>query len=170
METVISFADSVFGITADEISTHHMLSRSVVIFIIGIALVRMGNKRFVGKMTAFDFIIAIIIGSLLSRAITEIELFLRVIPACLLLILMHRFFSFISAKYENFGSLIKGKERVVVKDGEILKEELYKSNLSEQDLIQSLRLNVEITDIEKVKIARLERNGEISFILKEDEE
>lgn len=170
MEALISFADSVFGVTADEISTHHILSRSVVIYIIGIALVRLGNKRFVGKMTAFDFIIAIIIGSLLSRAITEIELFLKVIPGCLLLILMHRLFSFLSAKHEHFGSLIKGKERIVVENGEILKDELYKSNLSEHDLIQSLRLNAQITDIGKVKIARLERNGDISFILKEGEE
>lgn len=167
MENIISFLDTVFGIETEEITTLHVLARAFVIYIVGILLIRLGNKRFVGKMTAFDIIIAIIIGSLLSRAITNTNLFLKVLPACLLLILMHRLFSYIASFSEKFGNLIKGHEQVIVEDGEILWKAMKKSHLSEQDLRQTLRLNTNSANLKKIKIARLERNGDISFIFKQ---
>ncbi|WP_372916821.1 DUF421 domain-containing protein [Salegentibacter sp.] len=169
MEDILTFLDSLFGIEADELETVHVLSRTVVIYIVGIALVRIGNKRFVEKMTAFDFILSIIIGSLLSRAITRSDLFFKLILATLLLILIHWVFSILSVKFTRFGNLIKGAEKIVVEDGEIKWEALKSSHLSEQDLIQSLRLNTNSGDITKVKIARLERNGDISFVLKKEQ-
>lgn len=166
MENITSLLDTVFGIETEDITTLHILARAFVIYITGIILIRVGNKRFVGKMTAFDIIIAIIIGSLLSRAITNIDLFLKVLPACLLLILMHRLFSYVAAFSDTFGNVVKGHEQVLVKDGEILWKAMKKRNLSEQDLMQTLRLNTNSADIKKIKIARLERNGDISFIFK----
>lgn len=170
METIISFLDKVFGIETEEITTLQLLARAFVIYIIGIFLVRLGDKRFVGKMTAFDIIIAIVIGSLLSRAITNTNLFLKVLPACLMLILMHRLFSYIASFSDKFGNLIKGNERVIVEDGEILWKAMKKSHLSEQDLMQTLRLNTNSANLKKTKIARLERNGDISFIFKNDQD
>lgn len=169
MEEILTFFDSIFGIEADKLKTIHVLSRTAVIYIVGIALVRIGNKRFVGKMTAFDFILAIIIGSLLSRAITRSDLFFKLILASLLLILIHWLFSILSVKFTRFGDLIKGTEKIVVQNGEINWKALKSSHLSEQDLIQSLRLNTNSGDITRVKIARLERNGDISFVLKREQ-
>ena len=168
MEEILSFLDSIFGIEADKLKTVHVLSRTVVIYIVGIALVRIGSKRFVGKMTAFDFILAIIIGSLLSRAITRSDLFLKLILSALLLIIIHWIFSILSVKFTRFGDVIKGTEKIIVENGEIKWEALKSSNLSEHDLIQSLRLNTNSGNIKNVKIARLERNGEISFVLKNE--
>lgn len=169
MEDFLSISKSILGIDANELSVFHILTRCIFIYIIGIALVRLGNKRFIGKMTAFDIIIAIIIGSLLSRTITEADLFFETLAACLLLILVHRLFSLIAAYSDRFGDWIKGNERVVVQDGEILWDALHKSNLSRQDLMQTLRLNARVSDVKNVQIARLERNGDISVILKNEE-
>jgi uncharacterized membrane protein YcaP (DUF421 family) len=169
MEDFIVNYKSVLGIEADELSVLQILTRCIFIYVIGIALVRLGNKRFIGKMTAFDIIIAIIIGSLLSRTITEKDLFFETLAACLLLILVHRLFSLIAAYSDRFGDWIKGHERVVVQDGEILWDALHKSNLSKQDLMQTLRLNARVSDITNVQIARLERNGDISIILKNED-
>jgi len=168
MEPLISFGKSILGIGVDELSTLQILARCLAIYIIGIALVRMGNKRFIGKMTAFDTIIAIIIGSLLSRAITETDLFLKILAACLLLILLHRSFSLVASYSDRFGDWIKGHDRIVVQDGEILWDAMHKSNLSRQDLMQTLRLNAQVSEVNKVKTARLERNGDISVILADD--
>lgn len=164
MDQMISLFEEIFGLNADELSTGHILVRCVFIYILGIALVRLGNKRFVGRMSAFDFLLAIIIGSMLSRAITSSTQFFSILAACLLLILLHRTFSTIAARSDKFGNWIKGSERLIVKDGEILWKEMRKSNLSEQDLIQNLRLNGNTADVKEVKEARLERNGDISVI------
>lgn len=167
MEEIFAFIDRIFGLDADELTIWHVLIRCLFIYIIGIILVRLGNKRFVGKMSAFDIMLAIIIGSMLSRAITSDRQFFSIIAACLLLILLHRSFSKIAAYSDGFGSWIKGSERLIVKDGEILWEEMHKSNLSEKDLMQNLRLNGNVSDVKNVKEARLERNGDISVIKKE---
>ena len=166
MENITALLDSIFGIETEDLTTLHVLSRAFVIYIIGIILVRLSNKRFVDKLTAFDIIIAIITGSLLSRANTNTNLFLKVLPACLLLILMHRLLSYIASFSDKFGNLVKGHERVLVEDGEILWKAMERSHLSEQDLIQTLRLNTHSENIKKIKVARLERNGDISFIFK----
>src|SRR5690606_7167727 len=168
MEIITSFFEKALGLNVEELSTLHILVRCIFIYLIGIGLVRLGNKRFVGKMSAFDFILAIIIGSLLSRAITSENHFFSLLGASLLLILFHRGFSYVAARSDKFGNLIKGSERVIVKDGEILWDAMRRSNLSRQDLMQNLRLNARVENVEKVKEARLERNGDISIIVKDE--
>lgn len=170
MGEILSFFESLFGIGADELKIMHVLSRTVVIYLVGIVLVRIGNTRFVGKMTAFDFILAIIIGSLLSRAITRADLFLKIISATLLLIFLHWFFAILAVKFSGFGDLIKGSGKILVENGEIKWKALKKSHLSEEDLNQALRLKTNESNFSKIKTARLERNGEISFEYKSDAE
>lgn len=166
MEEIKHFFIELFGINTSNITFLQMLARSFFVFFIGILLVRYGKKRFVGKMTAFDFILAIMIGSLLSRSITKEKYFLEILGSSFLLISLHRIISFISSKSSKSAEFFKGKERVLLRNGRINWEQMKKSDLSEQDLTQALRLNGNTDQIEKVKIAILERNGDISFVMK----
>lgn len=168
MQSLLDVLKSLVGIGADELSVFQILVRCVLIYVIGIALVRMGKKRFLGKIAAFDTVLAIIIGSLLSRAITDTNYFLKILAACLLLILLHRVFSLVAAYSDEFGNLIKGHDRVILRDGELLWDAMKKSNLSEQDVMQSLRLNAKTEDVSKIKMARIERNGDISVIMEKE--
>ncbi len=117
-------------------------------------------------MTAFDFILAIMIGSLLSRAITNDQYFLQIIAVSIFLILLHNLVSYISAQSNMSSELIKGKVRVFIKGGEIDWEAIKKADLTEHDLIQALRLSSNTTDLSKVEEGRMERNGDLSFVLK----
>lgn len=168
MTDIVSTFESAIGSGEDTLSIFHILLRCIIIYIIGIALVKIGKKRFLGKFAAFDTILAIIIGSLLSRAITQPDYFLEILAACLLLILIHRAFAMLAAYTSWFGNWIKGDDRVILKDGEVLWDAMKKSGLSEQDLIQSLRLNAHTMEVSKIKTARLERNGDISVIMRDD--
>lgn len=169
METVFEFFDTVFGLTTNDLTTAHVVARTLLVFLYGIALVRLGKKRFIGKLSAFDMILAVTIGSLLSRAITLKDLFLEILVACLFLVLLHRLFSFVTARSDVFGSLIKGNSSVLIEDGEVLWDAVRKSDLSEHDFNQSIRLNSGVSDMSRIKIARMERNGDISIILKDKE-
>jgi uncharacterized membrane protein YcaP (DUF421 family) len=104
----------------------------------------------------------------LIRAINDTDYFLKIMAACLLLILLHRLFSLVAGYSDQFGDFIKGHDRVIIRNGELLHKAMRKSNLSEHDVMQSLRLNAHTEDIGKVKIARMERNGDISVIMKEE--
>jgi uncharacterized membrane protein YcaP (DUF421 family) len=169
MQSLLEISNKLVGIGEDSLSVWHILVRCCLIYIIGIALVRIGKKRFLGKIAAFDTVLAIIIGSLLSKAITDADYFLKIVIACLSLILLHRFFSLVAAYSDHFGNWVKGHERVILKDGELLRDAMRKSSLSNQDVMQSLRLNANTEDVSKIKIARIERNGDISIIMKKED-
>ncbi len=166
MDSLFFYLDQIFNIYSDSISTLQMLARGLVVFIIGITLVRVGKRRFVSKMTAFDFILAIMIGSLLSRAITKEKYFLEILAVSALLIMLHRLVSYISMKSYKSSELIKGKTRIFIKIGKINWKTIKKADLTEHDLLQALRLNTNTTDLSNVEECRMERNGDISFILK----
>lgn len=58
------------GLDGDELSLRHTALRAVVVYVAALITVRLGEKRFFGKNTAFDVILGIIFDSVVSRAIT----------------------------------------------------------------------------------------------------
>jgi uncharacterized membrane protein YcaP (DUF421 family) len=152
------------GTEAFDLTMWQMAIRAVIIYLVLIALVRIGEKRFLGKHTAVDIILAIVIGSVLSRGINSSAPLFKTIVAGGVLVAMHWSFSAIAFRYSRFGDLVKGTQRQLIKDGEIQWDAMRKSHISEHDLIQSLRLNGGHADPSRVKQAVLERNGDISLI------
>lgn len=157
------------GSADGDLAVPEMALRAVVIYLSAVVLVRIGQKRFMGKNTAFDMILGIILGSVLSRAITGNAPFVPTLAAGAVLVGLHWLFSVISFHSHLFGSFIKGGERLLIKDGEILWDNMRKSHLSRKDLEMALRSTGRVTDAAGVKLAHFERSGDISVILRERE-
>lgn len=164
LDEVAIGAGRVLGLTADDLTTGHMVARAVVVFVFAVVIVRLGKKRFIGENTAFDVILGVMLGSIISRAITGQSPFVPTLVAALVLVGLHWVFSQISVRWEAFGGLIKGNTRILVQDGKVDWKAMRRSNISQNDLLEALRLKAHLSDWEKVKEARLERNGEISVI------
>jgi uncharacterized membrane protein YcaP (DUF421 family) len=165
METLWSGTNWALGLDADNLSVWQMGFRAVLVYVIGIALVRIGEKRFIGKFAAFDVIMGIMIGSILSRAITTAPDFFPTLAAALVLILMHYAFAALAFHSEWFGDLVKGSARTLVIEGRIQWEAMSAGHISEKDLMSALRENGKANDLSRVKLARLERSGNISVLL-----
>jgi uncharacterized membrane protein YcaP (DUF421 family) len=131
-----------------------------------VLLVRLGNKRFMGKGSAFDMVLAIILGSVASRAITGNAPFIPALAASMALVALHWLFATLAFHLEHVGPLLKGKVRLLVKDGEFQIDALRRSHITENDLLEALRVQTQSTDVHQVKEARLERNGKLSFVLR----
>ncbi len=58
------------GRNPQTIAWWQMASRAVLVFVYLLALVRVGMRRVFGRFTSFDIVIAILLGSILSRALT----------------------------------------------------------------------------------------------------
>ncbi|PYJ10092.1 MAG: DUF421 domain-containing protein [Verrucomicrobia bacterium] len=140
--------------------------RALFIFIIGLALVRIGDRRSLSEKTAFDAIFIVLIGSILSRAINGTAPFVTTIAAGVVLMLIHRACAFGACKSHAFGKLIKGRPVTLVRNGEIDRGEMRRALVSDHDLEEDLRLDAQIEGVSDIKIARLERSGDISFIKK----
>ena len=157
------------GLEAERLTLWHMALRAVVVYVAALIMVRLGEKRFFGKNSAFDIILGIVFGSVVSRAINGTAEFFPTLGAGLALIGLHWLFAFVAFRHSRFGTLIKGSPRTLVEDGKILWDALRASDLSEDDLRSALRLQANLENLEEIRQARLERSGNISVIKKASE-
>jgi uncharacterized membrane protein YcaP (DUF421 family) len=152
---------------ATELTLLQTSLRGFIIFIIGLALVRIGDRRSLAEKTAFDAIFIVLIGSMLSRAINGAAPFLTTIGAGIALMIIHRAFAFGACKSHWFGKLIKGQPVTLVRNGEIDWRRMKHSLVSKHDFEEDLRLDAKTEDVSTIQLARLERSGDISFIKRE---
>ncbi len=154
---------------AFDLEVFEMVLRAVVVYLFAVLAVRLGHKRFMGQTTAFDLILGIILGSVVSRAITGQSPFVATLCAAVALIVCHWMFAFLTFHFELLGPWIKGKPRLLVRDGKIDTRNMRKSLIGQRDLDEALRLRGQSSAINRVLLAHLERSGVISIILKERE-
>jgi len=166
MNALHDFMSSLFGADGQptDLSFLQMGLRGVVVFLAGLGLVRISDRRSLAEKTAFDIIFLILIGSILSRAINGTAPFFVTIGAATVLMVMHRVFSFAASRSHRFGVVIKGEAYTLIRDGRRDRKMMARCLVSEHDLEEDLRLHAQTDDISKIRLARLERSGDISFV------
>ena len=140
--------------------------RGILVFIIALVMVRMGDKRFLSKKTAFDAILGIILASMLARAVNGSSAFWPTLGGGFVLVGLHRLIAFASRRWHAFGKLVKGTSDLVVRDGQLVEAGMRKNDLSEHDLQEDMRLHGQLDDVSKIKSAYAERDGHISIVPK----
>lgn len=139
--------------------------RAVLIYAFALVLVRVGEKRALGKTTALDVVVAVMLGSVVSRGITSVGLAVALVGAAML-VFLHWLLSVMTFHSDRLGTLLKGSPRVLVENGEIDWSAMKKSHISRDDLLAALRADSQLDDVAAVRVARLERSGQISALEK----
>ncbi len=152
------------GGDADEnqLAIGQMIVRAIIVFISALIIVRIGKRRFMGGFTAFDTIMGVIIGSVLSRAINGSARLTETLAATLALVCLHWLFATLSFYSETFSGWLKGAKRELIKDGEVQWKAMRKSAIGKDDLMQAIRQTGGVESFEQVKSACLERGGLIT--------
>lgn len=145
-----------------------MSIRAVAIFIIALVLLRFSGRRSYGMKTPFDNVIFILLGAILSRAVTGVSPFFSTIAATTSIVLLYRLFAWIGLHSGAFGKIVKGDSKILYKDGELMRENMNSCFISERDLMEGIRMNSNIDSLDKIKEVYIERCGRISVIKKEE--
>ena len=82
------------------------------------------------------------------------------------LVVLHRIFAHLAYYSHGFGILVKGKPDTIVRDGECDFPVMRRNHVSTHDLEEDMRLSAHTDDLSKIRLARVERSGDISFIKK----
>src|ERR1044071_6421127 len=151
------------GLESKEIGALQRGLRAVVVYIVTVAMVRLAKKRFMGRTTAFDVILGIMLGSIVSRAVTGNAPFFPALAATAALLAMHWLFSMLAVRWHRFGTLIKGQPRLLVENGEVDRLSMKAAHMSDHDLWEDLR-GKSVSDLKQVAAARLERSGQLSVL------
>ncbi len=153
------------GSESGDLNALQMALRAAVLYCATVVIVRLGKKRFMSKATAFDVILGIILGSIISRAVTGNAPLLPSLAAAMVLMAMHWLFSWIALYSRLFGVAVKGRSRTLIRDGIVDEVALARAHMTTHDLEEDLR-SQGVADAAKVKEARLERSGVLSVIKK----
>ncbi|MFN2542695.1 MAG: DUF421 domain-containing protein [Chthoniobacterales bacterium] len=166
MNTFYDFVGPLLGLGLEpqQLSFTQMSLRGVIIFLLTLVMVRMSSKRSLAEKTAFDVILLVILASVLSRAINGTAGFFTSIGCSFVLVFLHRIFAWIACRSHAFGNIIKGCPSVIVENGQPIWSVMRRNQISQHDLEEDLRLAAQTEELSKIKVARLERSGDISFI------
>ena len=164
---MVDFVNEALGLDAEKLGVVQMALRALIVYFVALAFVRIGDKRFLGKNTAFDVVIGIMFGSIMSRAVTTAEEFLPIIAAGGVLVALHFLVALVTFRSDDIGTLVKGQERTLVRDGTVDWAAMATSHVTTRDLEGALRSQGKTEDIADVRLATLERSGDISVIPRE---
>jgi uncharacterized membrane protein YcaP (DUF421 family) len=151
------------GLESRDINVVQMGLRAAVIYVATVLLVRLGKKRFMGRATAFDVILGVMLGSIVSRAITGNAPLGPALAAAAVLVALHWVFSAVALHWHWFGHAIKGEPRLLIENGKVDAREMRKAHMSDRDLWEDLR-GKGVSRLEEVADGRLERNGGLSVL------
>lgn len=159
LETILGLAVDPKNLTFLQISL-----RGVLVFLAALVMVRISDRRFMPKKTAFDAILVFMLASMLARAINGSAAFFPTLGGGFVLIFFHRLIAKLAYRWHGFGKLVKGSDDVLISNGKVIQENMEKNDVTDRDLHEELRLNGHVNSADDVQEARMERSGEISVV------
>ena len=154
------------GVEPKDLTFIQISLRGIIVFLVTLITMRLGHKRSLSRKTPFDAVLLVILAAVLSRAINGSAAFFATLGGGVVLVVLHRIFAHLAYYSHGFGILVKGKPDTIVRDGECDFEMMRRNHVSIHDLQEDMHLNGHIDDLSKVRLARVERSGDISFIKK----
>ena len=136
--------------------------RTLVLYILLIAVIRMMGKRQVGQMEPSEFVVTMLVANLASIPMQDsgIPLFSGIVPIVTVLG-VELLLSSLSIKSIRFRRLLCGKPVILIENGNILQQNLRSTRVTLDELTGHLR-EKDVLDIRAVQYAILETNGNLS--------
>ena len=133
-----------------------------------VILLRLSGKRTFTRMTAFDFVIAITIGSAFGRILTaETVSISESIVAFLLLISLQLIFSFFEVRSKTFKRWTTPRPTLLFYNGEFLEKNMRKTRIRKDELLSAIRRK-SFGSLDEVRAVVFETNGSFSVVKKSD--
>lgn len=148
-----------------DLTPAQMTCRAIAIFVIALALIRVAGRRSFGMQSAFDNVITLLLGAVLSRAVVGASPFGATIAAAGAIVLLHRVFAWLAVRSHGFGYLLKGDPIPVYENGAVIPANLYRSLISRRDLSEEIRIHLHRDSFAGIDRIVVERNGEVGFVM-----
>jgi uncharacterized membrane protein YcaP (DUF421 family) len=145
-----------------------LAARAAVMFFIALILVRISGMRAFGKGNAYDTIITILIGGILSRGVIGATPFLSTVAGGLVIVLLHRSIAWATLRSIRFSKLVSGKKVLLYEHGHFIAKNLDKAFVTEDDVMEELRIKVQLGNLDSIDKVYYEKTGEIGFVKKEN--
>ncbi|APM37919.1 DUF421 domain-containing protein [Clostridium kluyveri] len=143
-----------------------IILRSVSTYIILLTLGRIIGRKLISRITFYDFIVGVALGSIAVRIAlgSQESPFLAAISVIVITILVV-ITDYLSIKSFKFRTLIDGRPVILISNGKVLDYNLKKMKIAINELMMQLR-EKDIFNIEDVEFAVIENDGELTVLPK----
>ena len=141
-------------------------ARGLLVYVLMLVVIRILGKRTVGNFTAFDFLVALMLGEVVDEIIYGDVSIAQGVVAILVVASAKYITAWISYFDHGLNSVLEGKPSEIVKNGELVRKGLRAELMNEKEVFAALRLQG-VSDMREVKVAVMEVDGEVS-VIKED--
>ncbi|MGN0063025.1 MAG: DUF421 domain-containing protein [Nocardioides sp.] len=147
-----------------------ILVRSAIIFVFLWLVVRLGGKREVAQLSAFDMILLITVGDLVSQAVLQEDYSLTAaVISVATFSLAGLLLGAVVRRFPRTRPVLAGTPAVVVRDGEPLLDVLSGERLTLADLHEAAR-EQGVRRLRDIELCVLEVDGSFSFFCTEEDD
>lgn len=141
------------------------VARSLVVFVILWALLRISGRRTLGEMTGFDFVLLLVIGEASAHMLLGEDLSTtNAVLVIATLVMANVAVAWATSRFSTLAKWMEGVPMILVADGRPLDGRLHKARITEDDIMEAARLLQGLERMEQIKYAILEVSGGISII------
>ena len=145
-----------------------ILLNSIILFFLTLVLTRFMKKRNLYKATPFDIISYVVIALIITLSslgiISNIYFGLTTLAVWTLMPIV---LDYAAMKSKWIYNILNGKERVLIKNGKVMEDNLAKERMTGQEFLQELRSKRSF-NLADVEFAVMETTGDINVSLKAD--
>ncbi len=144
--------------------------RTIILYFMIMAELRLMGKRQIGQLEPGELVLTMMISDLATVPMQDIgiPLLTGIIPI-LTLLCISLLLSQFSLKNIYFRNLICGQPSILIQNGRIIQSVMQKNRITLNELLEQLRIQG-ISKIEDVKYAVLENSGQLSVLLKPEQQ
>jgi len=144
----------------------HFVLRSVAVYLLVMALLRLSGKRAVGQVTPFDLILLILVGNAVQNGINGGDDSLTgALVMATSLIAFNRLVAWLSARDRRIEALVEGTPVLLARDGKVYPQVLRRELISKADFEKAMR-EAGCDDVGDIRLAVLETDGHITVAVR----
>jgi len=139
--------------------------KAVVVFFVLWGIIRISGRRTLGEMTAFDFVLFLIIGGSTQRAITGEDYSMT--NALLLVatfVILDIGLSMLDLKWPFMRRVLNATPTILVDNGHLLVNRMRRARLTQEHILEAARRLHGLERMDQIKFAILEASGDISIV------
>ena len=141
-----------------------LVVRTVFIYIVFLAALRIFGKREIGQFTIFDLALVLLAANALQPAITGPDTSITGAAIIIATIFaLNWFVGVLRSRYPPIRRLLEDRPDVVGRDGRWIRRAVEREGLDETDLEAALREHG-LADVSQMRLAVLEQDGSISIV------
>jgi|SRR5688572_15884637 uncharacterized membrane protein YcaP (DUF421 family) len=138
-------------------------ARAAAVYVLMLIVIRALGKRTVGNFSAFDLLVALMLGEVVDEIIYGDVMFTQGAVAIVAIAALAYADSWLAFLHPSVEALLEGTPTIIVRNGRFERAGMRKERMTEQDVMAHLR-GEGIHDMREVHLAVVELDGTVSIL------